>query len=120
MAARPPALDALDAWLRDQGFAVAERGPQVAYTRAPLAVTMTADRGEWTVEIGHVGWPDEGYDVEVWSAALDQTAPPAVPTSLEVQADMLRDRLPAIAGREDLREQLSAIADARDRARLGP
>jgi hypothetical protein len=80
---------------------------------------MTADRGEWTVEAGHDGWPDEGYDLDVWSAALDQTGTPAVPSSLEVQADALRARLDEIADRADLREQLSAVAEARTRARFG-
>jgi hypothetical protein len=125
-AAEPPAIAALAAWLRAHGFAertVAEGGGfgnvQVAFTRAPLVVTMTADRGEWTVDVGHEGWPDDGYDLDVWSAALDQAATPAVPSSLEVQADALRARLDEIAAHADLREQLSAIAEARTRARFG-
>jgi hypothetical protein len=126
-ASEPPAIAALAAWLRDQGYderTVADGGAfgtvQVAYTRAPLVVTLTAERGAWTIDIGHAGWPDEGYDLDVWSAALDQTATPAVPSSLEVQADALPARLDEIAAHADLREQLSAIAEARARARPRP
>jgi hypothetical protein len=122
----PPALAALAAWLREAGFTeqtVAEGGGfgnrQVAYTRSPLVVTMTSDRGAWTLDVGHEGWPDEGYDLDLWSAALDQTGPPPVPSSLEVQADALRERLGEIAAQADLREQLSAIGEARIRRRLG-
>jgi hypothetical protein len=115
MPGRPPALEALDAWLREAGFSAAEERGAVTYTRPPLTVTMASERGEWALTAGHVGWPDEGYDADVWVAALDQVGTPSVPTSLEVQADMLRDRLDAIAEREDLREQLSAIEAARSR-----
>jgi hypothetical protein len=122
----PPALAALAAWLRDAGFTertVAEGGGfgnrQVAHTRPPLVVTMTSDRGAWTLDVAHAGWPDEGFDLDVWSAALDQTGTPPVPSSLEVQADALRERLDDMAAHEQLREQLSAIAAARTRHRLG-
>jgi hypothetical protein len=101
----PPVLRALGAWLRDAGFTEADG----VYTRPPLRITFGADR----IDIAHVSWPDEGYDTDVWTAALDQVGTPLVPTSLEVQADVLRDRLDEIAAREDLREQLSAIAVAR-------
>jgi hypothetical protein len=121
----PPAVRALASCLAASGFAVVADtggGPvnRVVELDGPgCGVRITADRGQWWVELGRppeVGW----YDADVWEACLDDRPIGGDPSPLDEQVAFVRrrradiaDAAPAIDG------CLSRTHARRARARLG-
>jgi hypothetical protein len=72
----PEPICVLMGWLDQQGFRVtahesAGRNNQFAeYVAGRRRVKVTADRGEWSLGLGLVGW-GESYDPDEWEAWLD-------------------------------------------------
>jgi hypothetical protein len=98
----PPVLHALVSDLVAAGFVVVPEGGggpvnRVVELAGPWCrVRMTADRGQWRVELG---WPPQvdWYDPDVWRACLDDEALAAEPSSLDDQADFVRGRWTEVA-----------------------
>ena len=127
LAEAPDLIRALVSGLEAEGFALAgQRGNGlvnrlVELRRGPMGVRVTADRGQWWVELG--GQPlGDWFDPDVWEACLDNVPVPMEPSELEVQVHFVRHRWHEVANRldsADVARCLDRKRSTRARTRLG-
>lgn len=108
-------LTALAEQLEAEGFARSELGPapeafgnRVLGFEGDVRVELVLDRGVWEIEI-------DGFDPDVWRAALEGTDP-TDPMALDAQAEWVRTNLDAIrraAADPATADRLDEIATAR-------
>jgi hypothetical protein len=107
----PAAIVDLVEWLGNVGLTPATlridgRTNQLIEISGPqsLVVHLTADRGQWFVEIGRMEW-QEWFDADVWSACLSGNDVPLEPSPLAIQVQWIEDQWPslvALGNREPL------------------
>lgn len=125
LSAAPPVLQALAVDLGQAGFRLTgERGRGAVdrlleLTGPGCSVRLSADRGQWWVEVARTPVSD-WYDPDVWVACLDDRALPLEPSPLAVQAEVVRRRWREVAAAGPaVTDRLAATRAARARRRLG-
>lgn len=127
LAQAPLAIQSLVAFLKHCGFvATTQRGEGgvnrlVELKRDQLGVRVTADRGQWWIELGAASggtW----YDPDVWEACLGDTRIRIDPSATADQAEFVRDRWREVAqhvATPSVQECLARKRSTRARERLG-
>ena len=121
----PPAVRALVSDLIASGFAVGtDTGTSsvnrlLELTGPGCGVRITADRGEWWVELGRppeIGW----YDAGVWSACLDDRPVVGEAAPLDEQVEIVLRRWSEVAvAAAGIDDCLARTRQRRARERLG-
>jgi len=124
----PEGVRAMIADLDGEGFTlVAEQGAGAVnrlleLRRESCVVRITADRGEWWIELGGPALED-WFDPDIWQACLDDVPVQMEPTDLDEQVAFVRQRWPDVAkalnSPKDHAECLDRARSTRARTRLG-
>lgn len=106
--------------VREEGGGTVNRVVELG--RAGCAVRISADRGEWWVEVGGPGLGD-WFDPDVWESCLDGVPVMTEPADLDERVDFVLRRLVdverAIAADPAIRTCLDRARSTRARTRLG-
>jgi hypothetical protein len=127
LSSAPAAIIGLVEWLRNAGLAPVTlradgRANQLIEISGPqgLGVHLTADRGQWFVDIGRMEW-QEWFDADVWSACLSGNDVPLEPSPLAIQVQWIEDQWSSLVALGTRGPLECLIAKRRERAqgRLG-
>lgn len=106
--------------LREEGDGLVNRVVELG--RAGCAVRISADRGDWWIEIGGPGL-DDWFDPDVWESCLDGLPVTTEPAELAERVKFVLRRLDelerAIAADPGLWDCLRRVRSTRARTRLG-
>lgn len=127
LAQAPSAIQSLVAFLEQAGFVPTTQRGDGAVNRlvelelGQLGVRLTADRGQWWIELGAASggtW----YDPDVWEACFENTPIRVEPSPTTRQAEFVRDRWREVAqhmATPSVQECLARKRSTRARERLG-
>jgi len=124
----PEPVSGLVPTLEAEGFElVAQRGDGtvnrlIELRRGSFGVRITADRGQWWIELGGPDLAD-WFDPDIWEACLDDVPVEMEPSGLQQRVDVVRARWREAADRLDsspeIKECLDRKRSTRARTRLG-